>query len=369
MNIRRISLTLHTYCGVAIGVVLLVTGLTGSMLTFRDETDAALNSALLKVDPQGEKVSLQTVFENAKAAHPGDTLRLMRLPASPTSPILIQVRGPKGPPVEAFFNPYTGKEIGTRKREQSLMVWVFDIHSKLLFGEIGKVVLGFFGLSLIVLCLTGLYLWFPAGKMGNLLRQFSVNSGKRMMFDVHRLAGILAVSALTLTATTGVIMAFEDWTQPLFGIRRGAPPPAIKTAPTATPVPLDKLVASAEAAIPGSKATIVNFPGKPTEPVQIRVHGPGEWHPVGRSSVLLDGFSGETVSVRNSKDGAFGVRMYDAFYPLHTGKAGGLIGKLFQFLTGLAPATLFITGFVMWRRRVGKKQPSGAGRQVAVAVS
>lgn len=355
MNIRRFSLLLHTVCGIGIGVILLVTGLTGSLLTFRDEADATLNSALLNVAPQGEKVPLQTILENAKAAHPGATLRLMRLPARPTSPILIQVRGSKGPPVEAFFNPYDGKEIGTRKREESVMVWVFDIHSKLLLGDAGKIVLGVFGIGLLMLCLSGLHLWFASGKTGGLFRLFSVGSGKRMMFDIHRLAGILAVAALTLTATTGVIMAFEDWTQPLFGIKRGAPPPAIKTAPTATPVPLDKLVSTAEAAIPGSNATIINFPGKPTEPVQVRVHGPGEWHPVGRSSVLLDGFSGEVVTVRNAKDGALGVRLYDTFYPLHTGKAGGLIGKLFQLLTGLTPATLFLTGFVMWRRRVGRK--------------
>lgn len=355
MNIRRFSLLLHTVCGIGVGAILLVTGLTGSLLTFRDEADASLNPALLKVTPQGEKIPLQTILENAKTAHPGTTLRLMRLPAGPTSPILIQVRGQKGPPVEAYFNPYDGKEIGTRKREESVMVWIFDIHSKLLLGDAGKIVMGVFGIGLLMLCLSGLHLWLPTGKVGQFSRLFSVGSGKRTMYDVHRLAGILAVAALTLTAATGAIMALEDWTQPLFGIKRGAPPPALKAAPTATPVPLDKLVATAEAAIPGSRATVINFPGKPTEPVQVRLHGPGEWHPVGRSSVLLDGFSGEVTTVRNSREAAFGVRLYDTFYPLHTGKAGGLIGKLFQLLTGLAPATLFITGFVMWRRRVGRK--------------
>ncbi len=356
MNIRRFSLLLHTVCGIGVGAILLVTGLTGSLLTFRDEADAALNPSLMKVAPKGEKVPIQTILDNAKAAHPGATLRLIRIPENPTAAVLVQVRAPKAPPVEAFFNPYDGKEIGTRKREESVMVWVFDIHSKLLLGDAGKVVLGVFGLGLLILCLSGLHLWLPTGKTGSFLRSFSIGSGKRMMYDVHRLAGILAVAALTLTATTGVIMALEDWTQPLFGIRRGAPPPALKTPPTPTPVPLDRLVASAEAAIPGSKATIVNLPGKPTEPVQVRVHAPGEWHPVGRSSVLLDGFSGEVVAVRNSKDGALGVRMYDTFYPLHTGKAGGIIGKLFQVLTGVTPATLFITGFVMWRRRLkGRK--------------
>jgi uncharacterized iron-regulated membrane protein len=355
MNIRRFSLFLHTVCGIGVGAILLVTGLTGGLLTFRDEADATLNPSLMKVEPKGEKVPIQTVLDNARAAHPGATLRLMRLPEAPNGAILVQVRPPKSSPVEAYFNPYDGKEIGTRKREESVMVWVFDIHSKLLLGEAGKIVLGVFGLGLLILCLSGLHLWLPTGKTGSFLRSFSIGSGKRMMYDVHRLAGILAVSALTLTATTGVIMALEDWTQPLFGITRGTPPPAPKSAPTPNPVPLDKLVATAEASIPGSKATIVNLPGKPTEPVQVRLHGPGEWHPVGRSAVFLDGFSGEVLSVRNARDASAGVRLYNTFYPLHTGKAGGLIGKLFQLLTGVAPAILFITGFVMWRRKLGKK--------------
>ncbi len=351
MKIRRVFLFFHTLCGVAVGLLLLVTGLTGGLLVFRDEVDATLNPSLMKVASQTEKVPLQTALDTVKSAHPGQPIRVMRLPASPDAAVLIQLRPPKAAPVQVFVDPYTGKELGTRNQDKALMAWVFDFHSRLMLGETGKVILGVFGTILIFLCVSGVVLWFPRGKSANVFRALSVAGGKRMFFDIHRVSGIVAVAALTLTATTGTLMALEHWTEKLFGEPNFPPPAAAKPA-TGAPLPIDELIRRAEAAIPGSRATLVNPPNKPADTVQVRVHGPGEWHPNGRSSVILDAFSGDVLAVRNAKDAPLGVRVYDSFYPLHTGKAGGIVGKLFQLLTALAPATLFVTGFAMWLRRV-----------------
>lgn len=47
MKLRKLALTLHSYIGVAIGLLLVIIGLTGSSIVFHEEIDRALNPQLM----------------------------------------------------------------------------------------------------------------------------------------------------------------------------------------------------------------------------------------------------------------------------------------------------------------------------------
>jgi uncharacterized iron-regulated membrane protein len=56
------------------------------------------------------------------------------------------------------------------------------------------------------------------------------------------------------------------------------------------------------------------------------------------------------------------------FGPLHTGNFGGTIIKSLYVVVGLAPALLFITGFVIWWQRViSRRWRSLTGRSLTEA--
>jgi uncharacterized iron-regulated membrane protein len=54
--------------------------------------------------------------------------------------------------------------------------------------------------------------------------------------------------------------------------------------------------------------------------------------------------------------------------PLHFGNWGGMVVKVLYFLFGLTPALLSITGFVIWMRQSGKRQPVQQDRKAVAAV-
>lgn len=58
MKLRKLAFTLHRYIGVMLGLLLVLIGLTGSLLVFGNEIDRFLNLQLLQVTPQGQRVSI-----------------------------------------------------------------------------------------------------------------------------------------------------------------------------------------------------------------------------------------------------------------------------------------------------------------------
>lgn len=64
MKLHKLTLTLHGYVGVAIGLLLVIIGLTGSSIVFYEEFDRALNPQLMQVTPQAKPVSIDAVLES-----------------------------------------------------------------------------------------------------------------------------------------------------------------------------------------------------------------------------------------------------------------------------------------------------------------
>jgi uncharacterized iron-regulated membrane protein len=70
------------------------------------------------------------------------------------------------------------------------------------------------------------------------------------------------------------------------------------------------------------------------------------------TSVYLDQFSGERLATPRRQRSSVGDRIMDWAAPLHLGNFSGLPAKLLWFAMALTPATLFVTGFLMWWTRV-----------------
>ena len=82
MKIRRVVFNLHLYIGLAAGLFLVLSGLTGSMIVFREEIEALLHPELMKTAVSGERVSLQAVLNVARQAYPDDTVFSVRMVSS-----------------------------------------------------------------------------------------------------------------------------------------------------------------------------------------------------------------------------------------------------------------------------------------------
>ena len=67
-SMKNLIRTVHLWAGLVFGVILVLQGLTGSLLSWRHELDAWLNPGLLQVAPPPGKVAGQPVLIEPAAA-------------------------------------------------------------------------------------------------------------------------------------------------------------------------------------------------------------------------------------------------------------------------------------------------------------
>ncbi len=358
--LRRTSVTLHLWVGVALSLVLVVISVTGSALVFRHEIDRALNPDLLQVPPAEQAAPLSAVVA-AIETESGGTPRLLRLPRTPDAPIEAWLKDD----LHAYVDPYSAAVLGLRSGEEGTMNTLFALHAELLGGTPGAVIVGVIGLLTLLLALTGLVLWWPPVPSVKRVWQrlvIATTRGRwRFNYDLHRAGGLYTSGFLVLVAATGAALVFYAETGALLNAATGsrAPePPPVASAGALGPDVLDAALGTARRVLPDGEATFVTLPQSPGQPLAIRFRVPGEWHPNGRSYVYLDPASGGVLRTDDARAVALGPRLLYAAYPLHIGAFGGSLSwavRLLYVLLGLSPAVLSVTGALIWYRRWRKQ--------------
>ena len=71
--------------------------------------------------------------------------------------------------------------------------------------------------------------------------------------------------------------------------------------------------------------TVFFYPGERDDArMMFRKQLPGEWHPNGRSYVLVDPYTAQVVQAIDARAQGTGTRLMHAVYPVHAAKVGGL---------------------------------------------
>ncbi len=123
--------TLHRWLGLLAGLVLTIVGITGSLLVFQKEWDSWLirqqfgaviaTTPPLEIDRLVEMVA--TAYTNVKGAIPA----YVSIPPNPATPYTIGFQ--LGEQYwDVFVNPTTGKVLGERQWETSIVGRLYDLH-------------------------------------------------------------------------------------------------------------------------------------------------------------------------------------------------------------------------------------------------
>ncbi|MEH2126412.1 PepSY-associated TM helix domain-containing protein [Nostoc sp.] len=362
-KIRDIVFYLHQYIGFFVGLVLVIVGLTGSLLVFEQDFDRLMITQQYgQITPQQVQLSPESVVNTIEAARRDLKLFRVYLPDTPSSPYVGQLSSTDEQRIEVFVNPYTGKIIGERISDNTLIGMLLKLHVSLMAGETGTMFVGIAAFLMCILTVTGLVLW-PGWR--KLITGFKIKFDahpKRVNFDIHKVAGIVSVVFLFFTGFTGFCWNFYDLTEPIiYAVTLTSKPSEriSKPIPGKSAFGLTEQLKIADAALPGAVIKSIYFPGKPEDALQIRMKLPQESSNYGDSNVYLDQYSGKVLRVDNALKMPLGDRVLNSFTPLHYGTFGGLPTRILYIFVGLAPLILFITSFVMWKHRYRIKSTTG----------
>ena len=394
---KNLIRTVHLWAGLVFGVILVLQGLTGSLLSWRHELDAWLNPGLLQVAPPPGKVAGQPVLiEPAAAAAVVE--RLVRDPdyGRPDTLFLPEVHGDvyvawyrpakpasswdQGVTRQVMVDPASLAVLGERNWGEAglsrplLMPTLFHLHRYLMAGDAGKIVIAVQGVALFLLTLTGIVVWWPKLTLNAFWHAITVRgwgNWPKFSFQLHRAAGFYTAPLLLVLAVTGVYFNMPAWVTP--AIKAVAPltpnAKAVNASDASTArIGIGAAMAAAQARFPDGRISRVSIPGKPEQPFEVRLRQPGELrHGNGATRVSVDAGSGALLRVVDPLTARGGDWVVSTFFPLHTGEAFGALGRILISVVGVTPLAFFITGIVVWLRF--RRKPAKPVRPTAPAVA
>jgi uncharacterized iron-regulated membrane protein len=360
LRVRRLVLALHRWLGLTLGVYVVVIGVTGAVLVFEPELQQILLPQFFDVPNDGEILTdPAVVLHSVEAAYPGFRISSVNWPAVGRHSF-VSYPSRAGDTRTVFLDPRTGAVLGELPT-RGWLHWVRETHIYLLAGRTGLRASGIAACALVLLCLTGLVLWWPgvARSLRTLFPQAALVR-RRPLFTLHSTLGAWTVVLLLLWAVTGVYFSFPREFRQLVAL---ASPLTVRSDLPRSTIPVDAeaptpepavLMARALAARPGAKPARFTVAMGATDPVVVVVAHDvvGDRVTSDEVSIYLDQYSGALLDVRPERGRTVGDRLMTWLFPLHTGRYGGLVVRLIWTFFGLTLPLLVATGTWMWWRKV-----------------
>lgn len=377
--LRRLWLNVHLWIGVGLAVLLIPISISGGLLVFHDNIDAAINPARYAVT--GTQVALPSVYIDKAAEavrnEPGN-LRItgLRYPEEPGLPIQAMARAQSNGPgrdgggrprfLTVFLDPPNGAVLDTMDFRASFFGFLHVFHENLTLQQYsGRQIVGWAGLGMLTLSLTGIWLWWPRNvrSLGALLRGLRWTRSSRFTFNLHHLLGFWIAIPLAVVSFTGIYLSFPQTARSAMssvatmnpqGARGGFGEVARQTTLSA-----DAALDLALKAEPGARPTALFLPTQPRGErgiaawrIQMERRSSGEI-----VTVMVDDPSGKTrVIAPQSGDRAASWMRW-----LHEGSHSGPVWTAIVFLTGVFPTIFAVTGIIMWLRKRSARDGKRAG--------
>lgn len=358
--LRRALFQVHLWTGIAVGLYIFVSGVSGSALVFHEELGRRAQAHLREVPPSEVEGERTLTLDEARAAVvkalPDQNLLSIAPPHGTYGRFAAGLF--KGRYRLAFVHPVTGEVSGPVEAGGPALSWLHELHANLLAGGRGRWLNGIGGGLLCLLCITGIVIWWPGrGKWRRALTIDRSAGWKRQVFDLHNATGFWLLIPVALFAVTG---SYFTWPRQYRAAIAAVSPLTPSDPPKSdverrglTRVSLEALVAQARAHEPHARLVRVATPGRADRPYTVFLADGPSNDQRALTRYFFDQHTGELLKIApRGVTGSIGDKVVAWIGPLHTGSYGGVWVKTIYVVLGLAPALLFATGFLMWWNRV-----------------
>jgi uncharacterized iron-regulated membrane protein len=237
----------------------------------------------------------------------------------------------------------------------TLIGFMFSFHyAFLLPGDVSAAVVGFSAALLIISVLTGLILWWPLTGRWLQALSFKLRAGRiRFNYDLHKLIGFYTSIVILPVLFSGIYMILPEKIVPIFELFS---PVTYRywfhsTPPTwdSKAIAIHEAVSIAEQRYPTGRPDWIYGAPDANNTYMICLDGidaPGSL--LQRRCVVIDRYGGNILDVDDPTFGTTAEVLTHWQWPLHSGRAFGMTGRVAVFITGLGCPILFITGVNRW---------------------
>ena len=368
---RNMWFQVHKWIGLILAIAIIPICFTGAALVWDEPLDRLLNP----VRHEGGRPALApAVYADAARAAlaPGERLAELRYPEDGEGPVVASaarppVAGQGGRPVRTmiWLDPETAAVVDRAASNAGAIRVMHVIHGSLMIPGVGRPIVGWIGVAMLLSCISGLWLWWPT--VGSWVRGLRWKRHRNFDTNLHHLFGFWIVLPLAVLSFTGVWISFpgvfntaqsanggaprDESARPAGGQegqggRAAAPDPRamMRARPLADPV-RDPAAVMADAGISADQIASITWPSDMQPAWTLAVKGTGE-RP---DQVRVDDASGaiERVARRGGPERESTSRLMRR---IHDGNGTGIVWQTIVFLGGALPTVLGITGIIMWWR-------------------
>jgi uncharacterized iron-regulated membrane protein len=364
---HRILRRIHLWLALPLALFLIVLGLTGSVISWMHELDVFLNPELLQVttDNSETQQTPSTLLARLNNLPGYANPYMLELPEKKNDVLIAWYKVPKKEWVrQVMVNPYSGAIIGERNwgeiglSRPLFMPTLFHLHRNLLLGETGKIIVSINGILLMIIALSGVYLWWPAWRLKAWRHAITVSrlgSWKHFNFRLHRTAGFYAAPVFLMLAVTGIYLNKPQWIMPIVTIF--TQPIMVKMVEknpdreSAQTLSLEEIVSIAQQQFPLARISRITLPKASNASYEIRLHQPGELRQRTGATRVSINEHGTIIKIQDPLQARKWDLISSYFFPLHSGEIVGITGKLFISLFGLMPLLFAVSGTLIWLKR------------------
>lgn len=344
MIAKRTLLTLHRRVAILAALFLLVQAVSGAAISWRWEAARFFDPAGMTGAGTPEGIAIEQVLGPAVAQLPATSATRIFFPRDAWGVYLLKLETEQGTHY-ASINPADGALL----RQGS--VWSFPVeaalqlHSQPVPGWAGNLMVLTSALALITVGVAGFLFWRPGkGRGRGRLAIDTRQPATRVIRQLHRTLGIIALPLLLTTATTGALLALE--------LLLDASSPTGETPRYATPTlaGFDQALDAAHQAFPGMRVRDARI--SRSGAVRIQLHEPEEapWEiHVVTTSLQYPGVIGRQPAAELKA-------WWKQLLPIHTGSLLGIPGRLLATVTAAILLLLTLIGSWLWLSRARQRR-------------
>lgn len=363
---------LHLWLGLATGLVVFISALTGAIYCFAPELQ---NLQPYRRVQEETKLFLppSQIQQIAESRLPGKTLQRIYYDAKDKA-VMVLFGQKDVYSYSVFVNPYSGEVLNVRNNDRDFFSVVLQVHRTLKL-PFGHEIIRWSTVIFVFMLISGMVLWWPKNKRvaKHRFRIMWKASPKRLNYDLHNVLGFYSSWIAIFMALTGLLFAFEgfaDFTYQLTGSRHSIvqkkPPLSDTTVKSRTETaPIDLVwnavapdlhqkYASALFVFPTTKNGVILLRANPASGTLYQTDYRYFDQYTGREipGAYVWGHHGDAHTLADN------IKRMN--YDLHTGAIFGLPCRVALFFVALIVASLPVTGFYFW---LGRKKKRGS-RQI-----
>lgn len=366
MRQRHIIQQIHLWLGLVSGLIVSVTGLSGSLYLWQPELNSLFNTDILTIR-EYKSVSEEAIHWTAYDLYRKncDSLLYIGLPYREQQSISLTFTNG----TTAFFHPVTGVPLGTKSPSMYFFEGLLRFHRTLLIPGYGRYIVGGNVLIFVAFILTsGFWLWRKRYR-GRIRKGFTLHGGIRKVvfnYDLHKVLGIYFLLPLLLMGISGCYFTLTRLKKPT--------PPLTENSSTVNrdyssreknhPTPAEWIRTPLN---DGYHLRAVYLPQSTTGYYRLRYIGERALGKGVRKTKEIEiNRANEIITIKDFQTKSVSGKIADQMYPVHTGEIMGLAGRILVFISGFIPLILWITGLRHYQfKKQSQIKRTAAGKQTA----